>query len=187
MTTGDVFRRIVTALEEAGIAYMLTGSFASSYHGTPRATQDIDLVIEADERQLETLVRSFPSGEYYVDEEAARQALREETQFNVVDLATGWKVDFIIRKSRPFSVEEFARRATTDFAGLRIPIVTAEDLVIAKLEWAKQGGSSRQIEDVGAILKVRASELDTAYVQRWVDELDVASEWAMARRLAGLE
>lgn len=97
---------------------MLTGSFASSAHGHIRATRDIDFVIEADADRLRVFARSLPSDQYYVDEHAALQALKEAGQFNVIDLATGWKVDLIIRKTRQFSVEEFARRQPANAAML---------------------------------------------------------------------
>lgn len=186
MSARDVFRRIIAALDGAGIHHMLTGSFASSYHGSPRATQDIDLVIETDEPRARRFVHSLPTAEYYADEGAAVEAVRNETHFNVVDLATGWKIDLIVRKSRLFSVEEFARRRTVEFEGTRLSVATAEDLIIAKLEWAKKGESNRQIEDVAMILKLRATELDDAYLHRWVERLSLESEWIAARSRAGL-
>lgn len=180
MTAGDLFRRIVAALDAAGIAHMLTGSFASSYHGSPRATQDIDLVIEADAERLRAFARSLPPAEYYVDEDAAVESLSDESQFNVVDLATGWKIDLIIRKSRPFSVEEFGRRQHTTFDGATIAIATLEDLIIAKLEWASLGASSRQLEDVAALIRVRGDAIDREYVGRWVGLLGLERLWVAA-------
>jgi hypothetical protein len=163
---------------------MLTGSFAAAVHGSMRATQDIDLVIETDERQLRDLVRALPEEEYYADLDAAIDALEHESQFNVIDLATGWKVDLIIRKERPFSIGEFARRGPVDLDGVRLRVASAEDTVIAKLEWASIGGSARQLEDVAAILRIRRAALDLAYIERWVSELGLASEWARAKELS---
>lgn len=115
MTNDDLLVRIVVALEQSGISSMLTGSFASAYYGHMRATQDVDLVILATEQSLRNFVHSLDPSTYYVDEEAALDALRSETQFNVLDRTTGSKVDLIIRKSRPFSVEEFARRRSSRY------------------------------------------------------------------------
>jgi len=103
MNVAEVFRPITAALDQAGIRYMLTGSFASAYYGVPRSSQDIDLIIEATPAQLQTFVQLLPSGEYYADLEMALEAQRHESLFNVIDLSTGWKVDLIFRKSRPFS------------------------------------------------------------------------------------
>jgi hypothetical protein len=184
MTAAELFRRIVGLLDDAGIPYMLTGSFASAYHGVPRATQDIDLVIAPSRNQLRALVSRFPPGEYYVDEGAALEALAGESTFNVIDLVTGWKIDFICRKSRPFSRAEFDRRTRVDLEGLAIFIATAEDVVLAKLDWARQGGSQRQVEDAAGVLRVRGDQLDLGYLTHWVEALGVQAEWAAARRLA---
>ena len=186
MTAEEVFRRVVGALERAGIPYMLTGSFASAFHGVPRATQDIDMVISPTADQLRALVRLLPASEYYVDEDAALDAHRRQAQFNVVDFASGWKIDLIIRKSRPFSRGEFDRRSTVDFHGLRLAIATAEDVLVAKLEWAKLAQSQRQIEDAAGILRIRASDLDRAYLHHWVRQLDLQEQWEAACRAAAV-
>jgi hypothetical protein len=182
VTAAEVFRRILGAVESAGIPYMLTGSFASSYHGVPRATQDIDLVIAPERAQLQGLVSLLPAPEFYMDEATALEAYDSEGQFNVVDLASGWKADLIMRRSRAFSRTEFDRRTVVEFEGMRVPIATAEDVVLAKLEWAKLGESARQVEDAAGILRARSAELDTGYMERWVRELGIEKEWAAARR-----
>jgi hypothetical protein len=182
VTAAEVFRRILGAVESAGIPYMLTGSFASSYHGAPRATQDIDLVIAPERTQLLRLASLLPAPDFYMDEATALEAYDSEGQFNVVDLATGWKADLIMRRSRIFSRTEFDRRTVVDFEGMRVPIASAEDVVLAKLEWAKLGESARQVEDVAGILRARSGELDASYMERWVRELGIEKEWAAARR-----
>src|SRR5580698_3908158 len=100
------------------MSHTVTGSFASAYYGTPRSTQDIDIVIGATQAQLRGFVQSLPDGQYYADLDAALQAHKAESMFNVIDLSTGWKIDFIIRKSRPFSREEFSRRVRVDLHGV---------------------------------------------------------------------
>lgn len=184
MTAPDVFQRVVQALDAAGIPYMLTGSFASAYHAVPRATQDIDLVIAPTREQVARLARAFPAPAYYCDPDAAMEAFEQESLFNVVDLATGWKIDFIIRKSREYSRTEFARRQHADFEGLGLYIAAAEDVLLSKLEWAKLGGSERQIEDAAWLLRRRGEELDRAYLERWVEQLQVGDQWEAARHLA---
>jgi hypothetical protein len=184
VTPSDIFSRVLAALGQAGIPYMLTGSFASSYHGALRATQDIDLVIAPTAEQVQALVRLLPRDEYYVDEGAALEAFRIEGQFNVVDLRSGWKVDLIIRKSRPFSHEEFDRRRRGNLAGQTMAIATAEDVIIAKLEWSKLGGSARQIDDAARVLARRTNDLDRGYVERWVRELELDEQWREVQRRA---
>lgn len=186
MTVEEVFQRVVGALERAGIPYMLTGSFASSYHGVARATQDIDIVVSPNADQIRAFIKLLPDDDYYADENAALEAQRLQRQFNVVDRRTGWKIDLIIRKSRPFSVREFDRRETADVYGVKLAIATAEDVLLAKLEWAKRGESQRQIEDAAEILKRRASDLDLQYIREWVNQLKISAQWQEACRIAGV-
>ena len=160
MNVAEVFRRITAALDQAGIPYMLTGSFASAYYGVPRSSQDIDLIIEATPARLHTFIQLLPSGEYYADLEMALEAQKRQSLFNVIDLLAGWKIDLIFRKSRPFSEEEFGRRKQVVLEGFAIFAASAEDVVVAKLEWAKLAQSRRHIEDVAGILGMRWDSLD---------------------------
>ena len=176
----DAFRRVVRALEQAGIPFMLTGSFASSFHGVPRATQDIDFVIAPGEAPLRRFVSDLVSDGFYVDSDAAVQAMHDEAMFNAIDQGTAWKIDFIICKSRPFSQEEFGRRSRVTFEGLSLWIATVEDVLIAKLEWASKGQSRRQIDDCAQLLRIRRAELDRAYLSRWVKTLGLDEQWEAA-------
>ncbi len=186
MSVPEVFQRITTALDRAGIGYMLSGSFASAYYGSPRSTQDIDLVIEATPVQLRAFVGALPSKEYYADLDAALDAHQRQSLFNVIDLATGWKIDLIIRKSRAFSQEEFRRRQRINLHNVSLFVASAEDAIISKLEWANLAQSRRQLEDVAAILRVRWDSLDHAYLEKWIAELRLREEWDEARRAAGI-
>lgn len=127
----------------------------------------------------------MPAEEYYVDLDTALEALRSGSLFNVIDLKTGWKIDLIFRKSRPFSEKEFSRRQLVDLQGLRLYIAGVEDVIIAKLEWAKLANSQRQIEDVASMLRLRADTLDKSYLEKWISELDLHEQWSSARRGAG--
>ena len=86
MSVTDVFRRITAALDQAGIGYMLSGSFASAHYGAPRSTQDIDLVIEATPAQLRAFVKALSGNEYYADLDSALEAHKRQSMFNVIDL-----------------------------------------------------------------------------------------------------
>ncbi|HUF50864.1 MAG TPA: hypothetical protein VMN60_08535, partial [Longimicrobiales bacterium] len=117
MSLTDFFSRIARSLTDAGVPFMLTGSLAAAYYGTPRATQDIDLVIDPEEPQLERLLDLLLDGGLYVNREAAADAWVQEGQFNVIDSSTGWKADLIIRRAREFSRTEFDRRQPTQLFG----------------------------------------------------------------------
>ena len=186
MSVTEVFQRITAALDHAGIAYMLSGSFASAYYGAPRSTQDIDLVIAATPAQLKTFIDNLPSDEYYADLNAALEAHQRQSLFNVIDLATGWKIDLIFRKSRVFSQEEFQRRQLVAMSDIPLFVASVEDAIVSKLEWAKLAQSRRHIEDVAGILKLRRESLDRSYLEKWILDLGLETEWSDARRTAGI-
>jgi hypothetical protein len=183
MIVPEALQRIAAELNRAGIPFMLTGSFASVFYGSPRSTQDIDLVIAANRAQLQTFVESLPRGEYYVEADAALAALKRESLFNIIDLKTSWKIDMIIRKSRAFSQEEFGRRRLSNLEGVSLHVASAEDVILSKLEWAKLGASRRQIDDAAGILNLRGDSLDRPYLDKWVRELGLTKEWSEAQRM----
>jgi hypothetical protein len=181
-TPEAVIARIAGLLTAAGIPYMLTGSYASGFHGAPRASQDVDFVIAPVLGTLERFLKLLPEDAYYASREAALQAYGAESLFNVVDLATAWKIDLIIKKSRPFSEVEFARRAVARIGDVELCVATAEDVLIAKLEWAKLAESERQLEDAAGILRIQGDALDLEYVEKWVRSLGLERQLEAARR-----
>lgn len=183
-SAGSFLGRLVAALDLAGVPHMVAGSFASTYHGVPRTTQDIDLVIEPTLQSLRDLLAALPDERYYVDATTAEQALRRRGQFNIIDLETAWKMDLIVRKNRPFSIEEFGRRQAAEILGVKTFIATPEDTVISKLEWAMASESERQLRDVAGVVAVAGADLDIEYTVRWVEELGLAAVWAKAQALA---
>lgn len=180
----DVLRRFVDALESVGVPYMLTGSFASAHYGKYRGTQDVDFVIMPTREQLRALVERFPAPAFYVDMQAAMEALRDQGQFNVIDRENAYKADFIIKKDDRFNEEEFSRRVTATVAGVPLAIATAEDVILSKLQWSKLGGSLRQIEDATGILDLRSAQLDRPYIESWVERLGLQEQWTATLRAA---
>jgi hypothetical protein len=177
----DVLRRVVDALKAAKVPFMIAGSLASTTHGLPRTTQDLDVVIDPlDLAALESLVREFPPAAYYADIDAARDAFRRRAMFNVVDHASGWKIDFILRKDRPYSREEFARRRPVSLLGVDVFMASPEDTILSKLEWSRiSGGSERQRRDVAGIVAALGEELDRPYLELWASVLGVEDEWKL--------
>lgn len=176
----DTLREIVARLESQGIPYMLVGSMAALAYGRDRSTKDLDVVLEAGSSALRAFVRSLPEERFYASEDAAMEALRYESQFNVLDMVTGWKVDLIPRKRRAFSEAEFARRSRLDVMGVSTYVASVEDVIVAKLEWAKAGGSERQLEDVRELVRLERARLDRSYVEQWVQRLDLREMWDRA-------
>ncbi len=169
MTLRDLLKVVTEALDQTDVPYMVVGSLASTFHGEPRATQDIDIVIDPEPEQLADLLRSFDAETFYIGDGQA--ALSSRSMFNVIDVASGWKIDFIVRKDRAFSAVEMSRRIGAEVLGVHIFVATAEDTVLAKLEWAAASGSERQLADAAAVLAVSGDTLDWHHLQRWADAL----------------
>ena len=184
MSQAEFLRRIVEILERNDIPYMIVGSLASALHGTPRATQDVDIVIDPTASSLSKLLSDLSPGRYYVDAETARDALSRRNQFNVIDLDTGWKADLVVRKRRAFSVEELRRRATARIQGVDLDVASAEDTILSKLEWASKGESERQLRDAVGVIAVQGDSLNYEYIERWAGELGVVDLWRRAAELA---
>lgn len=185
-----VLREVLSAFAKLGIPFALGGSIASSIHGIPRYTQDADLTVEPFPGQEAQLVACF-GPEFYVSLDAVRQAIRERSTFNIIQPALGFKVDVFVRRDRPFERSLLARRTPSPVLGPDEPpldLVSAEDIILLKLEWFRLGGevSDRQWSDILGVLRVRAEELDQAYLDHWAAELKVSDLLAKARDDAAL-
>lgn len=185
MKIEEFLRRICAALELNQIPYMVTGSVASSIHGIPRSTNDLDVVISPSRDQLFALVQMFKRLGFTARWEEAEAALRNHDQFNVIDFTNSWKVDLIVKKTRQFSETEFSRREPIEIGELSFTIAKSEDVLIAKLEWMKISPSERQMQDAAGILMVQQENLDFAYINRWVEALELQEQWDTVRELAG--
>ncbi len=155
MNPFEFLARLAIGLDAAGIDYMVAGSVASSVFGEPRATNDLDVVVKITAQQVRDLQQALPAELCYFDSDTARDAILRQSQFNVIDIQTGWKADLIALKARPFSREEFARRIQVSLDGHRVWMATPEDIVISKLEWATKTGSDRQLRTFAAYWNAR--------------------------------
>ena len=176
MSQADLLRAAVELLDRAGIPYMVVGSYASTFHGEPRMTRDIDVVVDPTEESIKLLVDLVDRDRFYMGN--AEDALLNRSMFNLIEPGSGWKVDFVVRKDRPFSKAEFERRFLANIAGVDVYVATAEDTMLAKLEWGAASGSDRQMDDVVAIAS--ATEVDIDYLSRWARDLGVADQLATA-------
>jgi hypothetical protein len=187
MSSERVLKFVTSALSEASIPFMVVGSFASNLYGVGRATYDIDVVISADAEQMQTFHSKFSKSEWYFDLLDALDACSRRSMFNILDMLNGWKVDIIFENPGPYHRIAFERRVPAEIEGVPLFAASAEDVVISKLDWAKIGSSSRQIEDVAGILEEQKDSLDFSYIEKWVVELQLSEQWNSARKLAGLE
>jgi predicted nucleotidyltransferase len=178
----ELLRRVVEALESAGIGYMVTGSVASSLQGEPRATHDIDIVIEVAAHQLRELLRSFPRPDFYVSEEAAREALQTGGMFNVLDTVEGDKVDFWLLTDDSFDQMRFSRKYVEEVFGIHLSVTSPEDTILQKLRWVNlSGGSGKAFMDALRVYEVQQGALDLQYMDDWVSRIGVEDLWARVK------
>jgi hypothetical protein len=169
---------ITLALDGAAVGYMLTGSIVSSLQGEPRATHDIDFVVNLKESDISKLVALFPDPRYYLDPEAAAAAIKEKSMFNLIDTETGDKADFWILTDEPFDTSRFSRQRQEEFAGVKLTVPTPEDTILMKLKWARiSGGSEKQFLDAVRVYEVQYGVLDLGYLETWIIRLDLADLW----------
>ena len=159
---------------------MITGSTASSVYGEPRATQDVDVLIDPTPEQLDRLLSSF-RGAFYVSLDEAGQALSTRGMFNVVDLETGWKADLIVCPNRVFDRLEMGRRRKETILGVDVWVISPEGSVLSKLEWSRLGGSEMQFRDAAGVLSGCRDSIDWDYLERQAGNLGVADLLEKAR------
>lgn len=169
----NILKSVTARLEAGGIPYMVTGSMATNFYATPRMTRDIDLVVELGEAEVERIVALFED-EYYIDRDMVEQAVRTRSMFNMINNALVVKVDCVVRKDSEYRREEFSRRRTVIIDGQPVTIVAPEDLILSKLEWAKESRSQMQLDDVRNLI-TSVQNLDRAYLNRWADRLGLAA------------
>jgi hypothetical protein len=173
-----VLSLVISILDELAIPHMVAGSFASSLYGPSRYTQDADLVLDLKPEQIKDFTARF-SPEFYVDPTAVEQAVAGRSSFNIIHIATSFKVDCFILKYEPFEEECFGRRQFRTIdpeTGLGAYTQSPEDTILQKLAWYQLSGRNLQTQwgDVQGVLKSRDQILDWAYLHRWASQLGLA-------------
>ena len=174
----DIVRDVSARLERAGIAYMLTGSMAMNYYAKPRMTRDIDIVVALEPGAAGTIFREF-SPDYYVPRDAVSSAIENRGMFNLLHQESIIKVDCIVKKNAAYRYEEFDRRILVAIEEFSTWIVSKEDLIISKLDWARDSRSELQMGDVRNLL---STGYDEDYVARWTQELGLTDLLEECRR-----
>lgn len=167
----EILKSVIERLEGADIAYMLSGSMAMNYYAQPRMTRDIDIVVELMLDDAERVMALFQH-DFYLDEEMVHNAIFKQGLFNIIHNDWLVKVDFIVRKNTPYRQEEFLRRQQVNIDGFTAWLVSAEDLLLSKLLWAKDSHSEMQLNDIRNII-TSVSQLDWRYINHWAAILSV--------------
>jgi hypothetical protein len=183
----DVALRVATAIEKVGGSYFVGGSLASSMQGEPRATNDVDIVLEIHLGRIPEFVAALGS-DFEVDVDALRAALLGGTPCNVFFLPLLTKVDLFGVGRTPYDEIEFSRRRPVLVREPNVHLVlkTPEDTVLRKLWWFRQGGevSDRQWRDVIQVLKIAGASMEAGYLEQWSTTLGVDDLLRRAREQA---
>ncbi len=169
--------QVVDALDALHAPYWIGGSLASALHGVARSTLDSDIVADLKPEQAADFARALEPA-FYVDMEMIQDAIKRRSSFNLIHRETMFKVDVFILKTRPFEQAQLSRREEQVLSlepERRAYVCTAEDTILAKLEWYRMGGevSERQWRDVLGVMAVQGQRLDLDYLRRWATELGV--------------
>jgi hypothetical protein len=168
---------VARLLQSLGVRFYIGGSVASSFHGAVRSTMDVDLVCELTEADVPSLLKQL-GDDYYASEPAIRDAIRRKSCFNLIHLPTSFKVDAFVSRQRPFDLQTISRALTGTLGldqTLAVPIATAEDVIIIKLEYYRLGNetSERQWDDVSRLMALMGDTADLAYLQQASESVGV--------------
>jgi hypothetical protein len=187
MDQSELLAYVVQQLDALGLDYLVGGSVASAYYGEPRFTNDLDIVLLLPLNRIRELIAAFPEPEFYMSEDAVRGALANGSQFNVLHVDGGLKIDFFLPyANEEFAKSQFARRRREEASEqLFVMFGAPEDVIIKKLEYFREGGSEKHLRDIASMLKIQKQGIDFRYIEEWVTRMSLTSEWvAVQERLS---
>lgn len=164
----EFLRVLVGFFEKYDIPYMLSGSMASSLYTGPRYTRDFDFVVHLKPTDVLVLKEYFKDG-YFCDEDAMIDAIRRKSMFNIIDHKSNFKADFIVLKDDSFEYEKFGRRRIEKFLDFSVFVISAEDLLLSKLQWIQDIVSETQKADI--LLLSKLDYLNWDYIDSWIKTL----------------
>ena len=165
----SVLKLVTARLDAAGLSYMVTGSVALSLYAEPRMTRDVDLVVEVGPSDTARMVDVF-GAEFHVDADRIRDAITARSMFNAIHTAAVVKLDIIVRRAGAYRETEFRRRRRAEIDGAPMWVVAPEDLLLSKLDWARDSRSEVQLRDVQRLINAQPS-LDWTYIEEWAARL----------------
>lgn len=169
----DLLLFVASALNVHRVPYLLSGSFASSYYGYPRATHDIDFVVEVGREKLSRLGNAIKKlGKGFALAAKDLEIVSVPQMVNVFHKGTGIKIVFWITDGEDFAIK-YSRRRIMVVSRTRVCLIAPEDLILTKLSWCKELRSERHMQDCIGIWKVQKGKLDEGYLRKRAEELDV--------------
>jgi hypothetical protein len=174
--------QFVEPLERVGVAYAIVGSVASSVYGEPRATNDVDLLIQLSRADAGKLANAFPEAEFYVPPREVIEIELGRSQgghINVIALETMMKADFY--PVSPAEAAWFARRRALEIAGKKLWFAIPEAVIVHKLRFFREGGGEKHLRDIRGMLLVEGNAIDRALIESAVADLALTEEWRLAK------
>lgn len=166
-------------LEAMAAPYMITGATAAILYGQPRVTNDLDVVLSLDDTGRAALLRAFSEAEFYVPPEAVirtEQARRQRGHFNLIHLESGYKADIYLAGQDPLHAWALPLRRRHAWApGLHVAVAPPEYVVLRKLEFYREGGSTKHVSDINAIREITG--VDETTMQSWLVRLGLTPVW----------
>lgn len=184
MAAPDEIALFAERLNTVGAEYMITGATAAILYGQPRATNDVDVVVALREEHLPALLAAFPDRDFYVPPQSVirvEQARRLRGHFNIIHHDSGYKADIYLAGDDPLHAWALGLRREIAWTGaLTLQVAPPEYVILRKLEFFREGGSTEHTADVRAI--VANTSLDLEAIDAWARRLGVEQLWAEVRR-----
>ena len=180
----DLASELHSILNGMGVDYFVTGGVAACCHGEPRATVDLDLVIQIALGDVARLGAALEDAGFYVPPiNLENVAAGIERSLSIIHQEKCTKADLIISSPDPFDTSRMGRR---EFVDPGFYICSAEDTILKKLNWSQRSQSEKQWRDVQTILRIQGESLDLKYMENWAHTLGVGEELQEALNDSGL-
>jgi hypothetical protein len=174
---------VIEALNAAGVEYLIGGAIAEWAWGEPRATQDLDLVVNIPSKSVKKLSKELEKRDMLVPAEIILDNIledRADIPINAIHMYSGLKADlYPVREGDELRQSAFKRREQVDYGPPigKVYIHSPEDLILYKLMYFGLSQQSKHSRDIAAILKSKKSELDLGYIEGWAARLGLSSLW----------
>ncbi|MPZ19779.1 MAG: hypothetical protein GEV06_17950 [Luteitalea sp.] len=166
MTSDEAVAHVIDALTTEAIPFMVVGSLATNVHGVPRSTRDADFVVEVSPGALERLVATLGPA-FRLNPQASFETITGTTRHVIELRGSPFTFELFGLTDDPHDRERFVRRQRMRLLARHAFVMTAEDTVITKLRWARQGNRAKDLDDARNVLAVQGSSLDWTYIERW--------------------
>ena len=184
LTISDFLKLILDALEESKVEYLIGGAIAEWAWGEPRATQDVDIVINLPIKSIGKFSKALEKRNMLVPADIILDAMMEDradVPLSAIHMYSGIKADLYLMKEGDVLRESaFQRRALVDFGPPigKVYVHSPEDLILYKLIYLGLSRQSKHIRDISAILRAKKNKLDFEYIKKWVIKLDLENIWS---------